>query len=186
MNERFSSDIHGLFCLIPAVIVNDEDPGLAIWYIGNKNFPSINLSLMRWKDGNGQTKQIQGDIPNNLLQSLAVCDKDSFHTLLVIACTLPITSAEAERSFSLMRRLKTALRSTMAEEHLSDLAVIAIHYGEKLLQMIYAGHLYRLTQEDFLVLLCLINPLTGMSGISRQQRMCRQKNRNLIFIARFS
>ena len=53
------------------------------------------------------------------------------HTLLVIACTLPITSAEAERSFSLMRRLKTALRSTMAEEHLSDLAVIAIHYGEK-------------------------------------------------------
>ena len=56
-----------------------------------------------------------------------------------------------------MRRLKTALRSTMTEEHLSDLAVIAIHYGEKLLQMIYAGNLYRLTQEDFLVLLCLIN-----------------------------
>ena len=72
---------------------------------------------------------MQGDIPNNLLKSLAVCDKDSFpniHTLLVIACTLPITSAEAKRSFSLMRRLKTALRSTMAEEHLSDLAVIAI------------------------------------------------------------
>ena len=77
---------------------------------------------------------MQGDIPNNLLKSLTVCDKDSFpniHTLLVIACTLPITSAEAERLFSLMRRLKTALQSTMAEDHLSDLAVIAIHYGEK-------------------------------------------------------
>ena len=32
MNERFSSDkeyIHGLLGLIPSVIVNDEDPGLA-------------------------------------------------------------------------------------------------------------------------------------------------------------
>ena len=28
---------------------------------------------------------------------------------------------------------------------------------KKLLQMIYAEHLYRLTQENFLVLLCLIN-----------------------------
>ena len=51
----------------------------------------------------------KGDIPNNLLQSLAVCDKYLFpniHYFLVIACTLPITSAEAEMSFSLMRRLK--------------------------------------------------------------------------------
>ena len=50
-------------------------------------------------------KRDAGDIPNNLL---TVCDKDSFqniHTLLVIACTLPITSAETKRSFSLMRRL---------------------------------------------------------------------------------
>ena len=110
--------------------------------------------MERWKCL-WHTKQIQGDIPNNLLQSLAVCDKDSFpniHILLEIACNLPITSAEAERSFSLMRRLKTALRSTMTEEHLSDLAVIVIHHGEKLLQMIYAGHLYRRTQEDFLML----------------------------------
>ena len=75
---------------------------------------------------------MQGDIPNNLLQSLAGCDKDSFpniHSLLVLACTLPIASAEVERSFSLMRKIKTTLRSTMT---LSDLAVIAIvHYGEK-------------------------------------------------------
>ena len=75
----------------------------------------------------------KGDIPYNLLQSLAVCDKDSFpiiHYILVIACTLPITSAKAERSFSLMRTLKTALRSTMTDVYLSDLAVIVIDYGE--------------------------------------------------------
>ena len=70
---------------------------------------------------------------DNLLQALGTCDKDSFpniHCLLVIACTLPISSAEAERSFSLLRRVKTYMRSTMSEECLSDLSVIAMHYGE--------------------------------------------------------
>ena len=130
MKERISSDqeyIHGLFGLIPAIIVNDEDPGLANLVHWEQKLPfhkSLPNEMERWKRL-WQTKEMQGDIPNKLLKSLAVCDKDSFpniHILLVIACTLPITSAEAERSFSLMRRLKTALRSTMAEEHLSDLA----------------------------------------------------------------
>jgi hypothetical protein len=39
-------------------------------------------------------------------------------------------SAEAERSFSLLRRHKTSLRSTMTDHYLSDLSVIAIHHGE--------------------------------------------------------
>ena len=52
--------------------------------------------------------------------------------LLVIACTLPIISAEAERFFSLLRRMKTYIRSTLAEEHLSDLAVIAMHYSKRI------------------------------------------------------
>ena len=40
-------------------------------------------------------------------------------------------SAEALRSFSLLRRLKTHLQSTMSEEHLSDLFIIAMHYSER-------------------------------------------------------
>ena len=74
-------------------------------------------------------------IPNNLLLTLGACDIDSFpniHRLLVIASTLPITSAEAERSFSLMRRIKTYARSVLTEEHLSDQAVIAMHYSERI------------------------------------------------------
>ena len=38
------------------------------------------------------------------------------HRPLVICSTLPITSAEAERSFSLMKRIKTCSRSTMSED----------------------------------------------------------------------
>ena len=65
--------------------------------------------------------------------ALKSCDADSFpniHQLLLIA--LPITSAEAKRSFSLLRRIKTYMRSTMTEEHLFDLGVIEIHYSEQI------------------------------------------------------
>ena len=74
------------------------------------------------------------ELPSDLLLALGVCDVDDFpniHHLLLIACTLPISSAEAERSFSLMKRIKTCTRSTMSEVYSSDLAVIAMHYPER-------------------------------------------------------
>ena len=55
----------------------------------------------------------------------------TIHRFLLIACILPISSAEAERSLSLMRRIKTCIRSTICEERFSDLAIIAIHYPER-------------------------------------------------------
>ena len=56
-----------------------------------------------------------------------------------------------------MRRLKTALRSTMTEEHLSALAVIAIHYGEKVTTDDICRTFVQTSKKIFLVLLCLIN-----------------------------
>jgi hypothetical protein len=41
--------------------------------------------------------------------------------------TLPITSCENERSVSSLRRLKTYLQSTMAEDSLNGLALLHIH-----------------------------------------------------------
>ena len=49
--------------------------------------------------------------------------------LLTIACTLPITSCEAERAFSTLRKTKTYLRTTMGEERLSGLALMNVHNG---------------------------------------------------------
>ena len=40
---------------------------------------------------------------------------------------LPVTSCEAERSFSALRRIKNYLRSTMTEERLTGLALLNIH-----------------------------------------------------------
>ena len=48
-------------------------------------------------------------------------------TALRISITLPVTVAAAERSFSKLKLIKTYLRSTMAQERLSGLAVISIN-----------------------------------------------------------
>lgn len=45
---------------------------------------------------------------------------------LRLLLTLPVTVASVERSFSALKLIKTYLRSTMAQERLSDLAVISI------------------------------------------------------------
>ena len=44
--------------------------------------------------------------------------------LLTIASTLPVTSAEAERTFS---TLKTQLRATMSDTRLSSIAILSVH-----------------------------------------------------------
>ena len=57
-------------------------------------------------------------------------DKDFYpniHALLVIITTLPVTSCECERSISLLRHLKTSLRSTMGEDRLNSLALLKCH-----------------------------------------------------------
>ena len=100
-------------------------------------FPSsLQNELRRWQAlWNSQLQGKAVNIPDTFILALGSCDSDSFpniHRLLIISCTLPITSAEAERSFSLLRRIKTCVRSTMAEERMSDLGVIAMHYNERI------------------------------------------------------
>lgn len=50
-------------------------------------------------------------------------------TALRICLTLPVTVAEAERSFSKLKLIKSYLRSTMSQERLSGLAVISINHA---------------------------------------------------------
>ena len=71
---------------------------------------------------------------NNHLLALSSCDSDSFpniHCILVIACTLPITSDEVEQPIPLLRRIKTYTRFTLTEPHYSVLGVLAMNDGER-------------------------------------------------------
>ena len=94
-----------------------------------------------WQYKHNQTKgQLSGDeVPSNLLSSLSFCGKEVFpnlHCLLVIANTLPITSAEAERSLFFSDEKTQNLISiySLTEEHFSDYSVIAMNYSERIEQ----------------------------------------------------
>jgi len=57
-------------------------------------------------------------VPETVAEGLSACD---------ILFMLPISTASAERSFSILQRLKTWLRSRMGEEWLTGLALLNIH-----------------------------------------------------------
>ena len=56
----------------------------------------------------------------------------NIHHLLQIVCTIPVTSCECEHSVSVLRHLKTYLRSKVTQERLSGLALMHINYGIEL------------------------------------------------------
>lgn len=80
-------------------------------------------------------------VPAEDLQSIEVADLLSESQLffpsvkkaLEILITLPCTTCTVERSFSSLRRIKTWLRSTMAEDRLNGLALLSIHRKEVML-----------------------------------------------------
>ena len=67
---------------------------------------------------------------NTPVEALPHADQDYFpniHTLMLIMINLPITSCECERSISLLRFVKSTLRTTMTEERLNGLAIMQYH-----------------------------------------------------------
>ena len=140
IRDRFSDeDRHArhLLCVVSSIIVNkalqldDEMEGMLFL---EKDIPFLKFlgnQVRRWKTLWQSTDR---ELPNNLILALGVYDEDALPNIyrpLVIAYTLPITSAETERSFSLMKWIKTCSRSTVLEACFSDLAVIAMYYSER-------------------------------------------------------
>lgn len=78
-----------------------------------------------------QAANFKNDLsPLNLLNTLEKQKLKSIFPNVCIAlrlfCTLPVTVAEAERSFSTLARVKNFLRSTMAQDRLSSLGTLAM------------------------------------------------------------
>ena len=71
-----------------------------------------------------------GSTLNTPEKALDHADCDFFpniHTLLCMMGTLPVTSCECERSISMLRLIKSPLRSTMGQERLNGLAMLYYH-----------------------------------------------------------
>ena len=87
------------------------------------------MELERWKNRYAGKKERER--PSSAGEALKECDKDLFPNIFVllhIACTIPVTSCECERSASGLRRLNNFLRASMGKDRLSHLALMHIHY----------------------------------------------------------
>ncbi|KAJ4434141.1 hypothetical protein ANN_16461 [Periplaneta americana] len=80
-------------------------------------FPDSDIA----KNGKTRTEAIINSVLCN--EIIFLCT----HKALKLFCTLPVTTATPERSFSTLRYLKTYLRSTMGADRLNALALMFIH-----------------------------------------------------------
>ena len=85
----------------------------------------LDLWQTKWSSDSEQAKEL--DTPEKVLPSADPDYYPNIRTLIVILTTLPITSCECERSISMLRLVKTALRSTMTETRLNGLAMLQYH-----------------------------------------------------------
>jgi hypothetical protein len=72
----------------------------------------------------------ESTIPRNAISALQECNPliyPNIHCLLQIMATLPVSTSTAERSFSTLRRLKSYIRNSMAEDRLTALGLLSIH-----------------------------------------------------------
>lgn len=97
-----------------------------------ETYPEINISDLKselWMFRRGRRIEVVGDAVTELRQMLPEV-RGLFTTVCILVRLLlvsPASSAEAERSFSALRRLKTWLRTTMTETRLNSVTVCHIH-----------------------------------------------------------
>ncbi|XP_063436646.1 52 kDa repressor of the inhibitor of the protein kinase-like [Mytilus trossulus] len=109
----------------------------------------IDEEFFAWKL---KSQQMQ-ERPSTCRNAIKLCAKEHFpniYVLLKIACTLPITSCECERSFSVMRRLNNYMRASMNHYRLSSLALLHIHYDTELIEKFVCLHPRRLELKNII------------------------------------
>lgn len=86
-----------------------------------------NRWIQRWRDDDLAREY------STLEKTLAIATEASYPNIrrcLLVLLSMPVSTASAERSFSVMRRVKSYLRSTMTTQRLSGLGLLNI-YREK-------------------------------------------------------
>ena len=87
------------------------------------------MELTRWRSRySAMEPQLRAASPAVAIKD---CDAALFPNIsifLQIACTIPVTSCECERSASALRRLNNYMRASMGKDRVSHLALLHIHY----------------------------------------------------------
>ncbi|XP_050064966.1 52 kDa repressor of the inhibitor of the protein kinase-like [Aphis gossypii] len=69
-------------------------------------------------------------LPSYALHAIKHCDPVIFtniFVLLKVLCTLPVSTATSERSFSSLKRVKSYLRNSMKEDRLNGLVLLSYY-----------------------------------------------------------
>ncbi|XP_056022072.1 52 kDa repressor of the inhibitor of the protein kinase-like [Ostrea edulis] len=144
LNTRFQKEDLGAYSicsLLPAnvtTISHEELSKLASELIcWGSDLPCLSVKdlekeLRDWRRYCVNMSKETSDKLYNLLNLFNFVDGDVFpkvKIILHIGCVLPITTCEAERSFSGLRRIKSYMRSTMQEDRLTGLALMHLHHS---------------------------------------------------------
>ncbi|XP_013421627.1 52 kDa repressor of the inhibitor of the protein kinase-like [Lingula anatina] len=122
LNAKFSglsTTASSLLGLLPSVICEREMDVTDIVSTYEKDLPSpelVPLEVRRWE--NRFDKVPETERPNSPALAIKKCDPDVYpnlYVLLKLACTIPVTSCECERSASALRRLNTYMRASMSK-----------------------------------------------------------------------
>ena len=142
LEKRFSlhqkTAFQGLY-LVPSLLVKEcfqmvHDVLLKVGELYSGDLPNISSLrsevhswYIKWKSE--EKEHGSGSLPSALNSTLSQTSNffPNIKALITILCILPVTSCTAERSFSELKRIKTALRSTMSNERLSNLALLHLH-----------------------------------------------------------
>ncbi|XP_065667950.1 52 kDa repressor of the inhibitor of the protein kinase-like [Hydra vulgaris] len=110
-----------ILCLIPSIICSEEITAfqelVKIYKSDLPNSEAVDQELMFWKRKWSVIKHEER--PNTLAKAIKICNENQYSNpfeLLKIGCTLPVTSAECERNFSAMRKLRVWLRASMTAD----------------------------------------------------------------------
>ena len=143
IDERFGNEpstvVKG-FSIVPSMVVN-SDSAIDDWKISFMEFAKVYENdlecmntlvpeLLMWQTY--WCKEFRGDLPSTVAATLKCIFpiKSSFpniYSALRVLATIPVTSCECERAISVLRRLKTYLRSKMGQGRLNGLALMSIH-----------------------------------------------------------
>ena len=137
LDGQFSSlaiTASSLLGLVPSVICTKEVDIRSAVEIYREDLPSpelVSLEVTRWKLRYEKMRAAK----RPATPSAAIKDCDPLHfpnirALLQLACTLPVTSCECERSASTLRRLNNYMRASMGQNRLASLALLHIHYDQ--------------------------------------------------------
>ena len=125
IEQRFSSSAitaSSLLGLIPTVICSKDvslETALEKYKSDMKSPELLELELRRWK--NRYLSMSPDEWPSSTARAIKECDQEHFpniSVLLKIACTLPVTSCECERSGSVLRRLNNYMSASNGEKPL--------------------------------------------------------------------